>query len=960
MASQFGQRAIFLVLLLFTLSLKAQTIYYPSRSSELLRSTAGDISALFQAAMPEFQFTSGPYTTIPATGIILIYDSTITGDQSCKIESDGKSFIKFYASQDNGICFGVYTYLQMLGYRFYLPGSLWEKIPELSSPYRSINKTVSSVLKYNGWSISGGHNRWSMDNDDGYGWDSYYGKNGHEWSKYQRRNNMIGTYRFAGHRGDILNTEYLQMLQLHPCYIACNDGKRISNSQSVPDINNSEAEAFWASSIEKQFSNLKKTIYSNPSLYANSYYGFNYANQLIGIEVPDGAKWGNTADNLGCFTNNYNGKPYPKETDQHFMLANFTANKINSILPGKQFQTYAYSAHADIPSFAIDKNIDVQVIPSAFQYETGTRTLLNRWYQKHANISEYHYLNIPQWTGETPMFSLDEYKNLLSRILQQHSQGLMLEASPAKFGTLPYLYAGNNFLINNITVDSSLADFTSNMFPGKAGAQVQELLRMWGDDNIITSGTFTNDNKYKLPLFLQQLNKAVAAAGTSDTKVIARLQELKAYLHYIVLYYEFINDNRPYTGKADKAANLCLYLAKINKLQLVNSYFLILDIARKFPVASEFYKLYNVNNGTAYLNGALALLSDKEINTNFSQDLVQYAAITDYKFDKAVDIIHKMKTAGLKPMDKIHLKIGYTYGYNYSNRDEFYFYAPRAGTININCNPNFEMPANGFLNLSVEADDKALLVIKDETITPDHNPGDILVNVPSAGVYKLSFVSQWKTGVEITISTNGNTFFKKGPFYGNRIENYREDNWKSLPKYFYLPAVDNLYFSINNACYTSSCLTPANVQKAFRIFDGQGREPVIEVSPTDSSLYKIPVLAGNGGSFWQVGQMREYNFCLANVSNIEIYAEPQPEAALLPSSGGEAVVYPNPSNGMYNFKLHNSPLVFSILHVYNPQGEKVADVTNASSVDLSRLSAGVYIFSGQSGDSVIKGKLIKN
>ncbi|HMJ47557.1 MAG TPA: hypothetical protein VK498_09515, partial [Ferruginibacter sp.] len=115
MASQFGQRIVLFLLLSFATSLHAQTVYYPAQSSDLLKSTSLDIADLFQLAIPEAQFTSKPYTLLPGTGIILIYDSSIVGDQSCKIESDGKNFIKFSASQDNGICYGIYTYLRMLG-----------------------------------------------------------------------------------------------------------------------------------------------------------------------------------------------------------------------------------------------------------------------------------------------------------------------------------------------------------------------------------------------------------------------------------------------------------------------------------------------------------------------------------------------------------------------------------------------------------------------------------------------------------------------------------------------------------------------------------------------------------------------------------------------------------------------------------------------------------------------------
>src|SRR5688572_24813812 len=139
MASQFGQRIVFIVLLCFATTLHAQTVYYPSQSSGLLKSTAEDVAELFQRAIHGSKFTAAAYTSVPSTGIILIYDESITGDQSCRIESDGKSFIKFSASQDNGLSFGIYNYFRSLGFRFYLPGTIWEKIPQLSSPYQSIN-----------------------------------------------------------------------------------------------------------------------------------------------------------------------------------------------------------------------------------------------------------------------------------------------------------------------------------------------------------------------------------------------------------------------------------------------------------------------------------------------------------------------------------------------------------------------------------------------------------------------------------------------------------------------------------------------------------------------------------------------------------------------------------------------------------------------------------------------------
>jgi hypothetical protein len=961
MALQLRQGIIFILLVCYLTATNAQIVYYPSRSSDQLKSISKDVALLLTQAIPGSNFSIKEYTSPPLTGIIFMYDSAMIGNQSCKIECNGLNKIKFSAAQDAGLSFGIYNYLNDLGFRFYLPGTLWQKIPALISPYKQLNKTVLQKFKYNSWFISGGYNKWIMDKEEIYG---SIGENGNSWEQYKDRNNMNGAFRFSGHRGDIFTSDYYTTLQANPCYVASNHGERKVNSHSVPDINNIDAKDFWASVILKQYTTYKNSITSDPGLYKNFYYNFNYGNEHIGIEVPDGSRWGNTADNLGCAKGNYNGNPYPNVSDQQFLLANYTASKINNQFPQKRFQCYAYSGHADVPSdeITINKNIDVQVIASAFQTETSPGGLLNRWYKRHSNISEYEYMNIPQWTGETPIFSLNQYKNTLARIKEKKGQGLVVEASPAKFASLPFLYAGNRYLQDDISFEKSIDEFTSDMFPPNIAVHIKQLLKYWGDDNIMLGGTFINDNKNKIPLFLQELIKAVSASQNANADVKARLQELKAYVHYIVLYYDLLKRKNSYNEKIEKAANLCLYLAKINKLQLVNSYFLILDIVNKYAAESEFHKIYNINTGTAYMNGNLPSLSNEQINNNFSNDMAKYAAaVTDFKFENAIDIINKMNAANLKPVDKFNVGIGYTNGLNYSNRCEFYFYAPKAGSVNIKNTSTFEMPGYGYINFTAEAVDRPLLVIKDETVTRENNLETINIIVPSAGLYKLSVVSKFKSSCDLIISTNGNVFFK-GPFYGETAENYRSDNLKSMPKYFYVPDITQLYFSINNACYTNKCLSPDAVQGAIGIKDKDGKAPAIEVSPSDSSLYKISIDRNNAGSFWQVTKMREYNFCFANISNIEIFAEPKPavEAAPLPDLPGDMIVYPNPSNGIFTFKKNNSSFILDKINVFNSQGKKILDLSNASSINLSAMPAGVYIYSAENGNDIVKGKLIKN
>lgn len=854
---------------------KAQSVYYPAQSSQLLKATAADIAMLLQKAIAGSHFDVKEYSTLPATGIIFIYDSSINTNNSCKVESNGTDLIKFTAAQDNGLIFGVYQYLQQAGFRFYQPGSIWEIIPSLNSPYKNINITYTIAFKYKSWFISGGHNRWAMDNNADYGWDTYFGANGHNWALYQRRNGMTGSYHFAGHRGDIMTGNYLQTIKNNPCYVACYDGSRLAGTHSVPDINNNPAMQLWSTTIEQQYTQFKNTIYGNKPLYANYYRNFDFNYNNIGIEVPDGAQWGNSKDNSGC-----SSLDYPAESDQHFTLANFTAQQLHALYPEKRFQLYAYSGHANTPSAGISINdkIDVQVIPTAFQNESSAKGLLNRWYNKTNAISEYHYLNIPQWGGETPMFYLGDLKATLQRAKEKNSQGIVWEASPAKFASLPFLLAANNNLQDNVPVDSTLRNFCDDMFAG-ANNSVYALLQSWSDDKTISTGDFIQDNKYKLPLYLQLLNDAVQQTNNASAVVKERIQELKAYVHYMVLYYDWLFDQRYNTAKSDKAAALCIYLAKINKLQLVNSYFLIADITSRYGAANNFYTQYNVTNGTAYQNGTLPLITPEEINNNFQYDLGnQGHLISDYNLEIAAAVKEQFVNGDLSPLKKISVKISYTNGANYPNRSEFYIDAPAAGNFSIAYTPHFNMPGKGYINFTAEATGKALQVIKDFSIDNNSAAGVLNISIPSAGTYKLTVVSKYQSSVDLVISTNGNYFYKNGPFLGNKTENYRLD-LLSLPGYFHVPNnVSKLFFSVNNSNPGGAGFATAeDISKAFVIKDNNGNTVIPHlVTPGDSALFYLDVPAGSNNTFWQVYKMEQYNLCFANISNLQWYAERKP------------------------------------------------------------------------------------
>ncbi|MFT3681996.1 MAG: T9SS type A sorting domain-containing protein [Ferruginibacter sp.] len=855
-----------------TLCTKAQTVYYPAAASDLLRATAGDIALLLQKAVRGNDARVQSYSDImPVQGIIFKYDAAVTGNQACVVEGDGAGYIKFSAAEDNGLIYGVYQYLQQLGFRFYLPGDIWEITPALSSPYKPTDTVFTCKYKYKTWFISGGHNRWIMDNSNEYPWENYFGDNGHQWALYQRRNNMLGAYRFTGHRGDLMTGSYMELLQNNPCYVAPYNGSRSASVQSVPDVNNTAAMQAWEKTIETKYTELKNRIYTNKTIYPNLLNNFSYWYDHIGIEVPDGANWANSVDNSGCASQNL-----LSESDQHFTLSGFVAGKINSIYPGKRFQLYAYDGHANPPSAAIsiNKNIDIQVVPAVYQSETTGAGLMNRWLGRSANISEYHYINLPQWSAETPAFFMDEMKAVLNRIKKNNEQGIVIETSPAKFASLPFLLAINAELKDGINTDETLKKFCTDMF-GKASGNIYKLLQCWSDDKTVMLNYGSQDNKYKLPYYYELLQEAVAAANDEAQVVQQRLSELKAYLHYMSLYYDWVFDQRPNTntGKIKKAEALCLYLAKINKLKIVNSYFLITDIVNRCSQVNGFFEKFNTATGAAYKNGDLSLLTAEEIETNYNAG-IQNHSVQQYNFEDVGSVKAAFAEGNLQPLEKVKVFINYTQAKDYSARSEFYLYADKAGNFSIDYTPVFSMPGKGYVNFTVETAGAEAKVIKDLSINQTITNGSLVVNLPAAGIYKLTVSLKYKTALNLEINANGNFFYKNGPFLGNTIENYRGD-LKSLPGYFHVPkGVSKIFFSLNNSNPGGAGFaTPAEISKAFLFKDGRGNtaEPKL-VSGEDSALFYLDVPAGTDGSFWQSYKMEQYRLCFANISNLQWYA----------------------------------------------------------------------------------------
>ena len=322
------------------------------------------------------------------------------------------------------------------------------------------------------------------------------------------------------------------------------------------------------------------------------------------------------------------------------------------------------------------------------------------------------------------------------------------------------------------------------------------------------------------------------------------------------------------------------------------------------------YQQFNTTNGSAYQTGNLQPLSDADIELDFQNDLNRLlSAAGPYRFNGLEETAAAMDRHGLQPLEEIKVKIGYTHGKNYTHRSEFFIYAKKAGRFSVQYVPRFDMTEQGSINITVEWLDHPLGVLTDFTIGRNQGAGNLEVNLPGPGVYRMSVVSKFQAAVALNILTRGHYFLKHDAYLGNTVENYRAHP-ESLPGYFFIPpGIDRVQFSLNNSNPAGmGHAGEATVNETFR-FIGPDTKPLKArlMNGKDSALFFLPVPANSDGMFFRAEKMEQYRMCLANVSNFYWYARKKDCCETTESK--DLIAYPNPGPGIYRFSRAGEPVL---------------------------------------------------
>lgn len=490
-----------------------------------------------------------------------------------------------------GLSRGVYAYLHGLGFRWYLPGHEWELVPTLKNI--TLNKTVDGKPAFSLRNFFGTGGFPSLPRLDPEG------ALEQRWNDWKRRNRFGGEFHPSGHYGETFNLKYRTLLEKNPAYLAQVSGRRVWSETAKWCIGNPDLRALFVSDrVQDLEATLKTSAYGNEKI-------------VLTVDPADG--YGDCecekCRRLGTLNNRI------------FLLANEAAVALRKRSPRAYANIYAYNTHPSPPSFALSPNLIVQVIPYAFQNIAAPEELISLWRKKHNNLYIYDYYGIPDWHQDQPLtdgWNTELFFHRLPRWQSSGIRGFIFETSYAAGCTGPGLYvAGRLGWEGKGTPQTVLQEFYRDMF-GTAAADIALYFQKMNNG---FSGSAD------LSFLLHQLQKASAA--TSDPQVLQRLTELKAYVHYLVLYYRHTAAG---TAKAEALENLLQYVYSIYPRGIISSAYLAMLLGQQLPAGSEASKRWALANSENGSTGGVRPLSNEYIEQAFRQDLREHLLLDGYAY----------------------------------------------------------------------------------------------------------------------------------------------------------------------------------------------------------------------------------------------------------------------------------------------------------------------------------------
>lgn len=576
-------------------------------ASAAVRMVAEDLTQLLTKATGQ-KFSIGTATdSRPAIMLTRTAPSDLPASERAKLDAaTTESFylranarqVLIYAKSNNGLSNGAYFWLEQLGFHWFMPGENWEIVPRLTSLQTNFERTVVPDFRLRKFFGTGGF----VENEVLEGNQDAEESREEQWLAWHRRARWGQEFKVGGHAGANFNKRHRAELEKNTTWLALVDGKRGPWAENAKlCASNPEALAFFAKD--------RIAAYENAVTEAGGEPVFS-----ISVEPSDGARHCECAK---C-------KAIGGASEQTFHIANQIAIALRKKHPGAWVNLYAYNDHAEVPNLTLEPNVYVTVAPYSYQKVSSPEVLIEKWGKKTSRLAVRDYWNLTDWGKEQPDF--DFLRMMPERVRfwkKNRIEGALVETTYGKgpMGVSLYL-ASRLFWDANADVPALLREFYQTSF-GPAAAPMQRLLERW------SAGY---KGRGELPFALLDLDEATRLAAGNEA-VLRRIDEYKAYVHYLRLFaeYQHLTPNEA-PARATAVEGIARYIWSMNDMLMLHTSRIHSIIVGRMEKKTnpQLREKWRFKKGTSKPeNWGIVPLTKAQLDKNFADDLRAYPKIFD-------------------------------------------------------------------------------------------------------------------------------------------------------------------------------------------------------------------------------------------------------------------------------------------------------------------------------------------
>lgn len=431
---------------------------------------------------------------------------------SIHIRSQPHNRVDIIIGKQNNIKSALYSYLDAIGFRFYGPENHWTFIPTLG------NNNVVDTSYYSPFLLRQFNPTFSVGPRN----DKSFENSRNLFSRWKDRLRVVNNLNLkSGHYGSMFNRKYKAQINSNPEW-------RGKDKDGIP----------------RPWSNELKLCYSHPDVIA--LYKKDAASRLnekikkhsppyyINMEPPDG---GNFCECDYC---------PDSVSDQVYGLANNIASYLHQLDSNANVWLIAYNEHSPPPTFELEKNILIGIVPYAFQTNFSPTEFKEVWENKGVPLFLRDYLAIPLWNFDEPFWHNGKSSIEKIRHLKRNGYvGFNFESSASflSVGWPMYLISKESW--SNVGYEKELELFQSRMFP-TSKLDLESLMDYFAD---------AKNSSYYLGNLKQMIE--VAKSNCSNESEIKRLNDFQLYFEYVVLRNEFkFNQGKTRQNARNKILNM--------------------------------------------------------------------------------------------------------------------------------------------------------------------------------------------------------------------------------------------------------------------------------------------------------------------------------------------------------------------------------------------------------------------